>query len=1151
MGTTLTALNNGSIAYKYVLAFEGYKYLLTNGSAAAAVTAWAGTDWSLGLSGLFVKHDHQAGAVPWEPFQGGGSLQLAIAADPNATTPDQFGVDTHSKLSGAETYLNATADRDDTTITVKSTSGFAASGEAFVGTECFAYTGVTATTFTTCTRGRYSPLDRGAGARWGEHHRQGLASNSVTLAPIVSAQPRTWIGKLVGLWVHREVSGVLDVKAQAQLVFFGRILEVSDDPDTGATIVKCEQVMDAIANAVIGKQLYAATIPEGVYIAADADPTNFPSFDFGDQQDFGGGGAVKTANPLSVVASGAAGTNQINAGYYTLAQICTFMNAWLAAELAATRIYGTYALESPVPIPDGGPLRSNILYYVPGVAGKRSWWLMRVPVGVGTLLGFEDALSSYNGRVSITPAVLQQVNGFQNWAGTQTPLTTLAFVTASLGIPNRLQLVNETGTFTDQYALLPAASKPPQQLGLQWGVFLIDEKYLVIAAHNGTDLTNMINAYGINWPNKQEIGVDFPISRSADASAGAGPIPVRQIIFLAETFSNLIKYLFWGTGTTGYNDATYDVLGFGLGLGIPGTLLGSTFNSSIDGLPGATDPMLLIIDKPIKLAELLGIDLTLRWAFPRWKAGGLSFSAWQTPVSTSSSPLLSESNKAAPGGDQTGHRSATKLTDEWQRDLVKIQYNRDVTRPTDDSAYSSILTLENRTSVDDSGGEGHPLTLKARNMFGAANNAGMGVEDLAPNFLVTWSMFSQPVRIMTRSIGPAYYEQLAPGDMVLVTDTFARDPNTGRRGISARPALVVRVRYNRGGATQDNPDGTKAQGEVDLLFAPDGTRIAAYAYGARVDETVSTGGFTNGYDSVNFKLRCKAHEYSESSEAADASRFVATDKILIIEIDPATSSAPTSWQRTIASVTGNDITLTAALSAPAFDTTKKYRITYDHFAVATATEQVLAFQADDVDALIENLAPADQFGAFAELLIFTAYDATILPELVPDACWGDGKAYDVGHESALIQTLNNLCDYRQARENAVVYLTPIGNTAGTGTYQLLDFYPIHLSNEITPSGISRLLTVAPLLRSTTGSASIRVTLSRTPPRLDTLQDHPRPSFYVEAVFTSASATYALAASQTLDTRVKEPFTGAAWIWIEGTLHAETRGLARCTEGPRQ
>ena len=44
MGTTLTALQAGSISYKYVVAIEGIPYLLTDATSAQALAAWTGTD---------------------------------------------------------------------------------------------------------------------------------------------------------------------------------------------------------------------------------------------------------------------------------------------------------------------------------------------------------------------------------------------------------------------------------------------------------------------------------------------------------------------------------------------------------------------------------------------------------------------------------------------------------------------------------------------------------------------------------------------------------------------------------------------------------------------------------------------------------------------------------------------------------------------------------------------------------------------------------------------------------------------------------------------------------------------------------------------------------------------------------------------------
>jgi hypothetical protein len=53
-----------------------------------------------------------------------------------------------------------------------------------------------------------------------------------------------------------------------------------------------------------------------------------------------------------------------------------------------------------------------------------------------------------------------------------------------------------------------------------------------------------------------------------------------------------------------------------------------------------------------------------------------------------------------------------------------------------------------------------------------------------------------------------------------------------------------------------------------------------------------------------------------------------------------------------------------------------------------------------------------------------------------------------------------------------------------------------------------------------------------------------------ATYTTTSATWQQGADANLDLSVKEVFFGYVWLLIEGTGHVQTRGLAKCCEGPR-
>lgn len=1140
MGTTLTALNAGSLAYKYVVAIEGYSYLLTNASPIAAINAWLGTDWTQALDGLFVEIDNQGRAHPWEPFQGGGTCTLRVMdSDGN----DTFGIDTHRKLAGAETYLVTTIDRFSTTITVKDTSAFPSSGEAFIGTECFAYAGKTATTFTGCTRGRYAALTTGTGAPWAGHHRQGLAGNRVSLDPIVSAQPRTWIGRWVAVYLHRDIGGLLDSKVQAQLVFAGKIDEVRDHA-SGYTVVQLKHVMDIVAEASIGRDQFTAKAIEGVYLRTGF---YFGAIDWNPAP----GSTFRLANDLTVVASGASGANQINQGYYSLGQICDAMNAWFASELAASRLFGQYTIASPVPSNVG--LRTKIYWSIAGTPNTQVLWAMRLPTLVAILFGFsdDDLRQPFD---DITTEIQAQLNRYAN----TNYLFQSAFVPYRAIITHvdwgsgnadlRMGLTDEIGEFVDQTNFLPGFYTEVAlslQTGLPWGVFSFNDQGYFVAAKDGAELRFILPAIGFSLPGSSPSSAPWsgPVVNMAVRFDEPGDIVIRQLVSISDTFGDLLKRLFYGSGSSDFNSLAFDQLGYGLGIAIPGQLLGVAFEASVDALPQAAAKLLLLFDKALKLSDLIGGDLTLRWAFPRWRQGGITFASWSIPVTVNSVATLTENSKARPANTQINDRAETMLSEEWVHDIVTILYNRDSVAAEN---YLSRVSFEDAAQVDDSGGTGRPITIKARNTYGHFVQTGQGVEELAPNFLATLPLFSRPFRKATLSIGPALYEQLAPGDVVTVSESFARDPATGRRGISARAALVIRVRYNRGGAQPSNPRGIPAQGEVDLMFGPDQSRPAPYSYAATVDETVSGGGFSAGYNAGTLTLRCKTHDNSESSEARDASRFVSGDKILIIERDPSNPASPLSWQRTVNGTPVNDdIVINSALAAPTFDAAKKYRIIYDHFAAQQQSQQSLAAQADDADALIENVASPFQYSETTSQAAFTAYDPSLAVELVPNASYGDGKPLDVGHEFALVQLANVLADYRTARRNPWLSEFVLTNSTGTGTYQLFTFFPVHL-----PTIGARVLSVAPFFRSNTGaSVSVRISLCRSAPIDDTLFDSTRPALFSEAVFTTSSTTFNTPSALDLDTSSKDDH-GIAWIWIEGTFHAECRGLARCDEGPR-
>ena len=70
-------------------------------------------------------------------------------------------------------------------------------------------------------------------------------------------------------------------------------------------------------------------------------------------------------------------------------------------------------------------------------------------------------------------------------------------------------------------------------------------------------------------------------------------------------------------------------------------------------------------------------------------------------------------------------------------------------------------------------------------------------------------------------------------------------------------------------------------------------------------------------------------------------------KLRIVEIDPANTAAPVEWERTVSTRSGDIVTLTSGLSAPAWDATKKYRAWFVGLAPISRPRIIVAVRVDE------------------------------------------------------------------------------------------------------------------------------------------------------------------------------------------------------------
>jgi hypothetical protein len=1162
MGTTLAALQAGSCATKLVVAIEGVKYLLSDAPSAAVLDAWTGEDWTEVLGGLFVELKNSQSISQWDPIVTGGSCQIRVAPD----EADTFGKFVHKRAVGAETQLTATINRTATTIPVTSTQDFPSSGVAYCGTETFSYSSKLAASFIGATRGLYSPFgteDSGSGSnyRFATQHRVGQDPNQVLLQPIVSQLPRVWIGRRLGIWLHLwdEATQALNSRADAQLIFAGRIASIADDPNDFCTVLDAAHVIEEIRDGIIGKDIWSATIPDGIDVIAGR------VFKFNDKKT---GYPNLFANDLTVVASGAAGTNQINAGRYSLGNLCEALNTWLAGETAASRIYGSYTWHSPVTSNLG--LRSKCYWQISDADSTLNGSFgITMPGEICAFLGLKDAEPGSTGQAETWPypGPEARVNTQRIAQGAAVPFLSIVF--KPLG-PGRVgqeyseimnyETVNERGTFVDQYSYLPSVIKSSSDSTKEWGIFLLADSVLMVASYDAGTLTGCWLAPFQLTGDKDAAALGY-FGRRADEPQ-AGPVSVRQVFVLESTLLTLLSAMLYGTGTSGYNHSAYDDLGFGLGLGIPGELLGGAFERSIENMAQADMPIQVVIDEPTKFVDLFSADLLVRRAFLRWKNEVLEFAQWKTPVAAISVASLTESNKAAPAGHVENHRTATVESAEDARPVCKLDFDRDFAVGRD-GQYLRSLAFEDRTAVDDAGGSTKAFTLKLRNIYHDAQVSGASIEALMSGFLQSMPILARPFNKITRSIDQRYFEGYAPGDVFVLSDSFARDPITGERGIDEQPVFISRISYDLGGPS---PDGSTRPvgGDLDALFL-DVHRGNPYAPSAEVDE----GQANAGYDVATKTLTCFAHKYSHSititynkgrgtltrgiGEPADATNFPAGSNVLVVEMDPADPTTPLYWEDTVASQTGDAITLTDGLAG--WDPTKKYRLTFQKYSQVATAQQTFSYQADQSDMMVEDTVYPFHYAQTQEIYWYTRNSGTEKAELIPTMTAGDGRALDVGTDRAITTSVTQYIDRKSRHQSPVLWGTEGAFAAGTSTVIMCGL--VFLGTDHSTATITRGLTVAPYMRvNSGGTGTLKVTISRFPPiggagfDAGTLTDNAR---FIEAFdqyeWSTTSSTGEIGADHVFNLSVKDHELGYVWVTIEGQ-NIKTRGLAKFVEGPR-
>lgn len=1026
MSTTRDDLiSRDGFRYNWVLAIEGYEFLLTDGDAAAATAAWAATIWGATLPGLSVSTDLDQSMEPFEPFATARSVSFSVM---QTGATDQFGIDVSRPAIGAKTWLSTACDANDTTIYAKDTSAFASSGTIFIGNERIIYTGKTATSFTGCTRGVYAPFRRnGVSAyEFGKSHDLPVFDNQVQILPVITQYPPTFIGRWVGLWMHRTRGGVWDTKAEAHLVYAGKIADIRDTSN-GTITVTCTDLIDIVKNATLMSSPFEARIREGI------DLSSFDKFN------------------VSVIVNGVGRYEHqliFTPGLYTIESLISTINAHLAT-LPTVRAAANMGIRI---IDTEAGARVEVSAKETTAGNLTAAFLVTASKRVLQFLGLSnfDNQTGNAAQAAYSTWQIDIITGSDTYykKGDHEPLrladagvhsrytTTLATTFASCYVDGF------TGTFIDQQNTLPQSVQTALQQTGKWAIFILAGVYMVGKWDSANSkISNLFRIKGFMKTKASEAQEQMLSAGRLAYSAKPEDFTIRQVVILEGNMRDLVVRALCGTSVPGYNHATHDADGGVLGAGIPYEIIASLYES-LSRVDGEThgNGSILVLERPTTIREAFSGDLILRQAFIHWFNGSLRVAQWSVPRASKAIAHLTEANKAGEIGDV--QRTPSERTDRHLRNVIKIEYNR--VAGTD--KYESDFSFVDAASIQTYGME-RSVTIKARNSYGDYATTGASVKSLAPNLLSVLPIFSRPRFECTRTINQTLYEALFLGAVVKVSDNFMRDPSSGVRGVVERSGIVVRLRCDFGGRELGG-DVRNAVGEVTILMSDedDGKDLCP---GMMVDYTYSSGGYTGGYDGVQ-TLKIVPKSFAASSSSDDIASFAVNDEVSIVEVNPNDPALAIQINATISAIAAPYVAFDVLLGAAGFVAGREYKVIPRGYYACTSTQKGKYTFLADSNHLVDATRSAFTFGEDDDrpdslsLSSAVAYQAggKIAESNEPDA---DGPPMDVATMHEMVAAINHLIDSRlstigssiSGREaiGRAVYAVPvfIGRGTVTGT----------------------------------------------------------------------------------------------------------------------
>ena len=907
MSTTANWLTaEDSVQLAFSLAFEGYDYVATTTSATEMATAWAGTDWTVFKPGLEIVGQLKQSIKPFDPTIEGDSLSFTIS-DIDDVLIGSVLREANSDVD--RTYLTSSLGASGTSASVKKTDDFAASGTIYIGAEAILYdskSGDPDHSFNALTRGKWSLFGTSSDStRYGVAHSKNVfATTGVTTAPAVLSEPRTWSGRRVGLYLHHRENGTLATKANALLLYVGRI-ESYTDLGNGSIRFDTTGIKNALRSTVFANQ-YTSALRSGIYLSSAVGDIVIEATD--------------TTGTVEYTATAQlANTGTYQTWHDVMDSIQSQLSAWSAAGASEQSTRDTWAISDP-----GGPTGTRVRFGVHTTSAvsfakvKFSVWLHPA---VWQLLGWgagAPTITDANDRTVSGQGVLYGGSVSSQNMFLTAPDAPIDYFDVTLSASNWqnqgvIRTENAKGTWIDQ----PAATIPTSLSGLGVDGFVSVGNAIYAVSNEGTDyfgIHKVLDPVTGGFVDNYDPSLSSTPVGDVRYGSGGTPPTVRQVwIEHVSSVGAMLAKLMLSTGTAAYNEATYDsYTGVGFGLALPYTLVDVQSVLNID-VPTPLEYELKL-EGPTEFTKILEPILALTNRYVVFRDGKITIvpAGFENPYAATAASLT-EANKTNPGDRTTTDHSADGVINR-----IEIHYGQNPGGGSRSKIVASDLVSEQDFGVR------RGRKIEAGGLIGAT------VENLADGVIsASFAYFGRPLARFSRSFDYSMLD-MVPGDLAVVDDDFIVDPRLGTRGVTDLACWVTDTTFD---FSARPPSGT-----VGLTFLPefDTTRVGMWNASAMV----------SSYVAATKVLTVQANRFSKSADGVDADFFDASDGVHLYLMDAA---SPTEYFVTVSSRTGNTITLTTDPTAGAGLAAGTWVLESDDISTAQSSQRQHAYIADDAD----------------------------------------------------------------------------------------------------------------------------------------------------------------------------------------------------------